>query len=76
MSRPSSYHLVVPRKSSKSELLLRLEQSVKLIQAGKLPRARKDSLGNRLRKMDGLNMPDALEVGPEALDRLPDDDDW
>lgn len=68
----------MPRK--KSELLILLEKSIKAVKAGEFPKAKHDSLGNRLRHLDGLDLPDALEVGPEVLSRDGvnqwDDDDW
>lgn len=52
-----------------------MEESIKAIKAGTLPKATHTSLGERLRQMDGMDLPDALEVGPEALE-APDNDEW
>lgn len=74
----ASYHRCVPRK--KSELIVLLEKSIKAVKSGEFPKAKRDSLGNRLRTQDGLDRPDALEVGPEALSHDGvnrwGDDDW
>lgn len=59
----------------KSELTRQLEESIKAVKAGTLPRATHTSLGERLRRMDELDKPDALEAGPEALEAL-DSEEW
>lgn len=59
----------------KSELERQLAESIKAIKAGTFKHATHDSLGERLRKMDEIDKPDALEVGPEALE-APDDEEW
>lgn len=41
-----------------------MEESIKLIKRGEFPK--RDSLGNRLREMDGLDVPDAL-ADPDDL---------
>lgn len=59
----------------KSELVRLMEQSIKAIKAGDRPKAKITSLGERLKRMDDMDKPDALEVGPEALE-APDDEEW
>lgn len=57
----------MPKK--KSDLQKQLEESIKLAKAngGRFPKKGwKDSLGNRLRHLDGEDMPDAL-ADPEGL---------
>lgn len=59
-------------KRKRSALEIQLEESVRLAKLGQLP-VQRDSLGDRLRALDGLDLPDALaddDETPAALSLL------
>lgn len=60
-------------RRKKTDLELRLEESIRLVKEGKLPK--ENALGERLKHADDVHLPDSL-AGDEAFEVDDDEDDW